>query len=148
MAVSGYTSTPDASPIGVCSFCCACRSVSLVRFANKHNAKFSVVFHACRYILLVMEYSENGELFDYITQRGRLTEGEARRIFQQLVGAVEYCHSRMVVHRDLKPENILLDSMWRVKLADFGLGNCMKDGSFLRTSCGSPNYAAPEVRHS
>ena len=92
-----------------------------------------------------MEYAENGELFDYITQRGRLTEGEARRIFQQIVAGVEFCHRHMVVHRDLKPENILMDHFWTVKIADFGLGNLMSEGHFLRTSCGSPNYAAPEV---
>lgn len=51
----------------------------------------------------------------------------------------------MVSHRDLKPENLLLDSKYNIKLADFGLSNIMRDGHFLRTSCGSPNYAAPEV---
>jgi len=51
----------------------------------------------------------------------------------------------MIVHRDLKPENLLLDHNLHVKIADFGLSNMMMDGDFLRTSCGSPNYAAPEV---
>lgn len=50
-----------------------------------------------------------------------------------------------VVHRDLKPENLLLDSKMSLKIADFGLSNVMRDGHFLKTSCGSPNYAAPEV---
>ncbi|WAR22892.1 AAPK2-like protein [Mya arenaria] len=74
-----------------------------------------------------------------------LKEHEARRFFQQIVSGVDYCHRHMVVHRDLKPENLLLDHNLDVKLADFGLSNMMHDGEFLRTSCGSPNYAAPEV---
>lgn len=92
-----------------------------------------------------MEYLAGGELFDYIVQHGRLEENDARRFFQQLSAGVEHCHMHMVVHRDLKPENILLDADLSIKIADFGLSNRMKDGNFLRTSCGSPNYAAPEV---
>ncbi|XP_044286090.1 5'-AMP-activated protein kinase catalytic subunit alpha-2 isoform X3 [Varanus komodoensis] len=72
-------------------------------------------------------------------------EAEARRLFQQILSAVDYCHRHMVVHRDLKPENVLLDAHMNAKIADFGLSNMMSDGEFLRTSCGSPNYAAPEV---
>ena len=86
-----------------------------------------------------------GELFDYIVEKGRLMEDEARCFFQQILSGVEYCHRNMVVHRDLKPENLLLDDKRHVKIADFGLSNVMKDGHFLKTSCGSPNYAAPEV---
>ena len=87
-----------------------------------------------------------GDLFDYIVEKGRLVEGEARRFFQQIISGVEYCHRNMVVHRDLKPENLLLDSKLHVKIADFGFSSIMRDGHFLNPSCGSPNYAAPEVR--
>lgn len=89
--------------------------------------------------------SQGGELFDYLIQTGRLEEHQARRLFQQLLSAVEYCHINKIVHRDLKPENILLDRHLNVKVADFGLSNHIRDGQFLKTSCGSPNYAAPEV---
>eukprot|EP00003_Mantamonas_plastica_P000763 TRINITY_DN1058_c0_g1_i8.p1 TRINITY_DN1058_c0_g1~~TRINITY_DN1058_c0_g1_i8.p1 ORF type:complete len:483 (+),score=152.08 TRINITY_DN1058_c0_g1_i8:570-2018(+) len=94
---------------------------------------------------MVIEYVSGGELFDYIVNNGKLSEPEARVFFQQIISGVAYCHNYMVVHRDLKPENLLLDSNWNVKIADFGLSNMMKDGDFMRTSCGSPNYAAPEV---
>jgi carbon catabolite-derepressing protein kinase len=93
---------------------------------------------------MVLEYA-GGELFDYIVANGRMKEPEARRFFQQMLCAVEYCHRHKIVHRDLKPENLLLDESLNVKIADFGLSNIMTDGNFLKTSCGSPNYAAPEV---
>lgn len=95
-------------------------------------------------IIMVLEYA-GGELFDYIVQHGKMKEDEARRFFQQIICAVEYCHRHKIVHRDLKPENLLLDENLNVKIADFGLSNIMTDGNFLKTSCGSPNYAAPEV---
>ena len=90
--------------------------------------------------------SLGGELFDYIVKHGKLKEEDARRFFQQIISGVDYCHRHNVVHRDLKPENLLLDQSLNVKIADFGLSNMMTDGEFLRTSCGSPNYAAPEVK--
>lgn len=93
---------------------------------------------------MVIEFAGK-ELFDYIVQKGRMAENEARRFFQQIISAVEYCHKHKIVHRDLKPENLLLDDNQNVKIADFGLSNIMTDGNFLKTSCGSPNYAAPEV---
>lgn len=96
-------------------------------------------------IFMVMEYVPNGELFDYIVSRGRLPPDDARRFFQQVISGVEYLHFKRVVHRDLKPENLLLDNDNNIKIADFGLSNVTVDGDFLKTSCGSPNYAAPEV---
>ncbi|CDH54751.1 snf1-like protein kinase ssp2 [Lichtheimia corymbifera JMRC:FSU:9682] len=95
-------------------------------------------------IIMVIEYA-GGELFNYIVEKGRMSEDDARRFFQQVICAVEYCHRHKIVHRDLKPENLLLDANNNVKIADFGLSNIMTDGDFLKTSCGSPNYAAPEV---
>lgn len=95
-------------------------------------------------IIMVIEYAPR-ELFQYIVDRGKMPEAEARRFFQQIICAIEYCHRHKIVHRDLKPENLLLDDQNNVKIGDFGLSNIMTDGDFLKTSCGSPNYAAPEV---
>ncbi|KAJ1669145.1 Protein kinase, partial [Coemansia sp. RSA 25] len=111
---------------------------------HPHIIKLYEVITTATDIIMVIEYA-GGELFNYIVERGRMSEKDARRFFQQMVSAVEYCHRRNIVHRDLKPENVLLDPYDNVKVADFGLSNIMKDGEFLQTSCGSPNYAAPEV---
>ncbi|CDW60495.1 calcium:calmodulin dependent protein kinase [Trichuris trichiura] len=114
-------------------------------FCHPHIIRLYQVISTPSDIFMIMEYVSGGELFDYIVKRGRLQEHEARHFFQQIISGVDYCHRHMVVHRDLKPENLLLDARNNVKIADFGLSNIMTDGEFMRTSCGSPNYAAPEV---
>ncbi|GAB2227248.1 hypothetical protein Droror1_Dr00009061 [Drosera rotundifolia] len=122
------------------------REIKILRlFMHPHIIRLYEVIETPSDIYVVMEYVKSGELFDYIVEKGRLQEDEARNFFQQIISGVEYCHRNMVVHRDLKPENLLLDSNCNVKIADFGLSNIMRDGHFLKTSCGSPNYAAPEV---
>lgn len=70
---------------------------------------------------LIMEYCDGGELFDYIVEKEKLSENEARKFFQQIVLAVSYLHNEGFAHRDLKPENILLDKNHNLKLIDFGL---------------------------
>lgn len=114
-------------------------------FRHPHIIKLYQVISTPTDIFMVMEYVGGGELFEYIIKHGKLKENEARKFFQQIISGVDYCHRHMIVHRDLKPENLLLDKYLNVKIADFGLSNMMTDGEFLRTSCGSPNYAAPEV---
>jgi len=122
------------------------REIKILRlFMHPHIIRLYEVIEAPADIYVVMEYVKSGELFDYIVEKGRLQEEEARRFFQQIISGVQYCHRNMVVHRDLKTENLLLDNNCDVKIADFGLSNVMRDGHFLKTSCGSPNYAAPEV---
>jgi len=118
---------------------------NLKLFRHPHIIKLYQVISTPNDIFMIMEYVSGGELFDYIVKNGRLGQDEARRFFQQIVSGVDYCHRHMVVHRDLKPENLLLDDSLNVKIADFGLSNMMMDGEFLRTSCGSPNYASPEI---
>ncbi|XP_019255513.1 PREDICTED: CBL-interacting serine/threonine-protein kinase 24-like isoform X2 [Nicotiana attenuata] len=97
-------------------------------------------------IYIIMEFVTGGELFDKIVHQVRLPEKEARRYFQQLIDAVAHCHSKGVYHRDLKPENLLLDCQGNLKVSDFGLSALPQQGvDLLHTTCGTPNYIAPEV---
>ncbi|KAG5612835.1 hypothetical protein H5410_024116 [Solanum commersonii] len=97
-------------------------------------------------IYIILEFITGGELFDKIVHHGRLSEAESRRYFQQLIDGVDYCHIKGVYHRDLKPENLLLDSQGNLKISDFGLSASPGEGvNILKTTCGTPNYVAPEV---
>ncbi|KAI4340787.1 hypothetical protein MLD38_025593 [Melastoma candidum] len=93
-------------------------------------------------IYIAMELVRGGELFTKVS-RGRLREEVARMYFQQLISAIDFCHSRGVYHRDLKPENLLLDDEGNLKVSDFGLSafseHLMNDG-LLHTTCGTPAY--------
>ncbi|GAY46198.1 hypothetical protein CUMW_095140 [Citrus unshiu] len=96
-------------------------------------------------IYIVMEYVSGGQLSDKLSYVKILSEAEARKLFQQLIDAVDYCHNRGVYHRDLKPENLLLDGKGNLKVYDFGLSALQKPGGMLTTACGSPCYVAPEL---
>nr|DAD36141.1 TPA_asm: hypothetical protein HUJ06_006781 [Nelumbo nucifera] len=125
------------------------REISTMKLIKHPNViKLYEVMASKTKIYIVLEFVDGGELFDKIVNNGRLKEDEARRYFQQLINAVDYCHSRGVYHRDLKPENLLLDSYGVLKVSDFGLSALsqqVREDGLLHTACGTPNYVAPEV---
>jgi 5'-AMP-activated protein kinase, catalytic alpha subunit len=92
-----------------------------------------------------MEFMERGELFDYIVGKKRMEEEEACKVFEQIISGIEYTHKLRIVHRDLKLENCLIDYDKTIRIVDFGLSNTYKPDERLRTACGSPCYAAPEM---
>lgn len=117
----------------------------LKRVRHPHIIQLYEIIETPKQLFLIMEYCNGGELFDHIVECGRVPEPEACRFFHQILSGVEQIHQMNVVHRDLKPENLLLDQRKNIKIVDFGLGNIYKDGQLLKTACGSPCYAAPEM---
>lgn len=120
---------------------------ALKNISHQHICKLYQVIETPTHIFMIIEYCPGGELLDHIVQRQRLTEKDSRTFFRQILSAVAYLHHLGYAHRDLKPENVLLDRNQNLKLIDFGLCAKPEGGleSQLQTSCGSPNYAAPEV---
>ncbi|XP_048593544.1 CBL-interacting serine/threonine-protein kinase 17-like [Brassica napus] len=99
-------------------------------------------------IYMVLECVTGGDLFDRIVSKGKLSETEGRKMFQQLIDGISYCHNKGIFHRDLKLENVLLDANGHIKITDFGLSAVsqhFREDGLLHTTCGSPNYVAPEV---
>jgi serine/threonine protein kinase len=78
------------------------REVEIHQKLNHRNVvRMFEVIDTPKHLLIVMEYIDKGELLDLINSKTRLVEAEARKLFQQLIAAVEHCHSKGVVHRDL-----------------------------------------------
>jgi len=105
------------------------------------------VFETKKYIYLVTEYCQGGELFDEIINRGKFNERDAAVVIKQLLSAISYCHSKKVCHRDLKPENILIDNKetLSIKLIDFGTSQRFEDEENMELVLGTAYYIAPEV---
>uniref|UniRef100_A0AAY5F5Z5 non-specific serine/threonine protein kinase n=1 Tax=Electrophorus electricus TaxID=8005 RepID=A0AAY5F5Z5_ELEEL len=122
------------------------REVQIMKMLrHPHIIRLYQVMETERMIYLVTEYASGGEIFDHLVAHGRMAEKDARKKFKQIVAAVHFCHCRNIVHRDLKAENLLLDHNLNIKIADFGFSNIFSRGQLLKTWCGSPPYAAPEL---
>ncbi|XP_020267170.1 CBL-interacting protein kinase 2-like [Asparagus officinalis] len=124
------------------------REISVMRLVrHPHIVQLYEVMASKKKIYFVLEYVRGGELFNKVA-KGKLKGDIARKYFQQLISAVDFCHSRGVYHRDLKPENLLLDDNGNLKVSDFGLSalaESKRQDGLLHTTCGTPAYVAPEV---
>jgi len=119
------------------------------KLKHKNVLQLREVFETDDKIQLVTELVSGGELFEKIVEVGSYTEPDAANIVKQVVDGVAYLHKNGVAHRDLKPENLLVGgpNEDEIKIADFGLSKSFGGGpeTRLETSCGTPDYVAPEV---
>ena len=120
-----------------------------IEISKKFNHKNVIQVHSIledeKNYYLIMEYCSKGELFDLICKKNRLSKDQSALFFYQLINGVEYIHSKGYAHRDLKPENLLLTKNNILKIIDFGLTHEYNEDISLKTKCGSPSYAAPEI---
>ena len=116
---------------------------------HPYISKFYEVLEDDVNIYITQEYLENGNLLSYFNSKQDIDEDTIKKLFIQILYAVQYLHNEIkVIHRDLKMENILLDQNNNVRITDFGL--CCpiindKKSSDESMNGGSPAYVAPEL---
>ncbi|OQR94877.1 AGC family protein kinase [Thraustotheca clavata] len=96
---------------------------------------------------IILERAENGSLDKHFGRQG-IPEVECKRLFRQLISALQYLHHHRIVHHDLKPQNILLDGQNNLKVCDFGAArayNKNEPGLPFSGIYGTPGYIAPEL---
>jgi WD40 repeat protein/serine/threonine protein kinase/TPR repeat protein len=99
---------------------------------------------------LALDYVPGTPITTYCDEH-RLSIHERLQLFLQVLSAVQYAHSHLVIHRDLKPANILVTAAGQAQLLDFGIAKLLSDGEVKETELTqlggralTPDYAAPE----
>ena len=116
------------------------------RFNHPNITKILEVFHDEEYMLIIMEYINGGNLFNFVKKRRKLSEKTAKFLFRQIILGIKHIHSQNIVHRDIKLENIIIDLNNNVKICDFGIGKVINSpDELLYDKCGTPMYMAPEI---
>lgn len=93
--------------------------------------------------MMVMEYMENGSLYDLLRNETLYTGGEIiMQICRDVAQGLRFLHASKppILHGDLKAKNILIDSRFRAKVADFGLSTKRRGNGIT----GTPFWLAPE----
>ena len=120
---------------------------NLMKKLNHPNiTKILEMFEDKKYILIIMEYINGGNLFSFVKKRRKLSEKTAKFLFKQIIEGIKHIHQHNIVHRDIKLENILIDINNNIKICDFGIGKILSsDKELLYDQCGTPMYMAPEI---
>ena len=120
--------------------------IDILRRMNHRNiVNLIEIFQNKKYIFIVLEYANGGDLLNYLKNQGRFKEAEFRKILQQIIDGLEYIHEHQILHRDIKLDNILLTQSGLVKICDFGISRKMNRKDLIFEHIGTPAYIAPEI---
>jgi len=117
----------------------------LKRLRHPNVIRLYESFESRKYILIVMELCTGGDLLNYVREKKKLNENEAKLGLKSLIEGLKHCHSHGVLHRDIKLDNILLNGQGQLKICDFGVSKIIKRGERIFEQCGTPAYIAPEI---
>jgi serine/threonine protein kinase len=123
---------------------------SLAKMQHVNIIKVTDLIDAGDIVAFVMEYIEGVSLEEYISVYAPISHEIIEKLFQQMINAVEYVHSKGLIHRDIKPSNFMITHIGEIKLLDFGIAKNLNDGviDYTKTSMaqqmGTPMYMSPE----
>jgi MAP/microtubule affinity-regulating kinase len=117
------------------------------RLSHPNIAQLYEAIETEEQVILVLEYVPGGSTHGFLKSKPnrRMSEDDARRIYRQLINALQYLHGKCIAHRDIKLENVMLDERNQVKLIDFGFSTCIPNEQKIKIFCGTPSYMAPEI---
>ena len=99
-------------------------------------------------LCIIMEYADEGDLFQKITLYKKLhttfDENDVWKIFIQITKGLHDLHEYNILHRDLKSANVFLFRDGTAKLGDLNVSKISFRGLGC-TQTGTPYYASPEV---
>lgn len=113
---------------------------------NPHICQIKHFFNHGDEIVIAMEYIEGQTLDQVVDKNGPFSPQESARIIADILGTLDFAHSKGIFHRDIKPSNIMIDGSGRCKIIDFGIAKAETDPNLTiaGSSCGTPTYMAPE----
>lgn len=112
------------------------------------DSLFVVMLYECfngkEHLEFLLELALGGELYATYNKKNLWGKVDYAKFYVAgTLFAFEHLHSKNIVYRDLKPENLLLTEKGRVKLTDMGLAKVCIGKTY--TTCGTPDYFAPEL---
>uniref|UniRef100_A0A0C9S3I4 mitogen-activated protein kinase kinase kinase n=1 Tax=Wollemia nobilis TaxID=56998 RepID=A0A0C9S3I4_9CONI len=94
---------------------------------------------------IYLEYVPGGSIYNLLQNYGELSEPVIKIYTRQILSGLAYLHSMNTVHRDIKGANLLVDTLGKIKLADFGMAKHINGPATPLSLKGSPYWMAPEV---